>query len=60
MQNTTYLKKKTTPNDRLVNLLKKYTQRAHLAAAFDKHIGDGSDDAVAIKLLAAFHSKIKH
>ena len=56
MQNTTYLKKKTTPDDRLVSLSKKYAQRVQLASAFDKLIGDGSDDAVAIKLLAAFHS----
>ena len=55
-QNQTYLKKQTAPDGRLVSLAKKYAQRVQLASAFDKHVGDGSDDNIAIRLLAAYHA----
>ena len=52
----TYLKKHTTSDGRLAKLSKDYARIKRIALAFDKLIGDGSDDACAIRFLGAYHA----
>ena len=47
-QDHTYLKKQTASDGRLLKLAKNYAKAADVASAFDKLIGSGADDAIAL------------